>query len=194
MIKSKTVLLIGRPGSGKGVQARKLKEFFGEENTVYCYVGDKLRELVTNEGSFSARMVAEKIIGPGNFAPTFLAVWGWADTLIHKVSPEKHVIIDGSPRLPLEAEVLDEALRFYDREDAILIALDIEESVIRDRLAKRARGDDHDDAITSRIARYDENLAKIKEYLASSHTLVIHHVDASGSPEEVFAQIEKLIS
>ena len=194
MTKSKTILLIGRPGSGKGVQARKLKEYLGEDNVVYCYVGDRLRELTTKEGSFTARMIADKIMGPGNFGPVFIAVWGWADVLIHNVNPEKHVIIDGSPRMPLEAEVLDEALRFYDREDAILIALDIEESVIRDRLARRARGDDHDAAIAMRIKRYDENLAKIKEYLASSHTLVMHHVDASGTPEEVFEQIKKLIS
>lgn len=176
------------------MQARKLRELLGEENTVYCYVGDKLRELTANEGSVSARMVQEKILGPGNFAPTFLAVWGWADKLITTVSPEKHVIIDGSPRKALEAAVLDEALQFYNREDATLIALDIDEAIIRDRLAKRARGDDHDAAITMRIQRYDENLVEIKKYLSTSNTLVMHHIDASGTPEEVFAQIEKLIA
>lgn len=194
MTKSKTILLIGRPGSGKGVQARKLKEYFGAENTVYCYVGDKLRDLVEKEDSYSARIISEKVMGPGTFGPAFIAVWGWADTLIHEVSPEKHVIIDGSPRRPLEAEVLDEALQFYNREDAILIALDIDESSLRERLQKRARGDDHDDAIALRTKRYDENLIEIKKYLASSRTLVIHHVDASGDPDEVFAQIKALIA
>jgi adenylate kinase len=48
------------------------------------------------------------------------------------------------------------------------------------------RSDDNEDAITQRLALYDEKTRPLLDYYAESNRL--HQIDGTGAPEDVFAQ------
>jgi adenylate kinase family enzyme len=69
-----------------------------------------------------------------------------------------------------------------------VINLEIEEGVIRERLEKRARPDDTDEAITRRFAEYQSVTRPILSYLTEKG-IVIHDINAAQLPERVRADI-----
>ncbi len=68
----------------------------------------------------------------GNKAPDFIAIWAWAKELIYSAKPNQHIIFDGSPRTPLEAKALDEALEFYERKNVKPILIDVSQEEARE--------------------------------------------------------------
>src|SRR3989344_7068720 len=95
-------VFIGRSGCGKDTQAELLKKFlearFGLNSVLYISTGDHLRNLKDHLEFYTARFVNEKILNAGEKAPSALGIWAWATELIHGVTENNHVIINGAPR------------------------------------------------------------------------------------------------
>lgn len=131
----KIIILLGRQGSGKGTQAKLLAKEFGFE---YIGSGEILRTFY--EGTTFSAKKAKKVMNAGNYMPTAVIFMLWMQKLeaLKEKGEPKGIILDGSPRKLLEAQLLAQALEWYewDRElNVILITLSYEESI--SRLTKR---------------------------------------------------------
>ncbi len=189
----KTIFLVGRAGCGKGTQAALMRNMLGEDHTLYFYTGQKFRELAEGGHTYTTNMLKEKVLERGLLAPRFLAIWAWADKFIRELKPEHHILLDGSPRIALEAEILMQALTFYDREHAVMLHIDIPASEAITRLSKRGREDDVPDAITKRMEVFEKEMKELRSFVSVHPQMKLVEIDGVGTVKEVFERIRPLI-
>jgi adenylate kinase family enzyme len=193
---TKTIMLMGRSGSGKGSQAKLLKEYL-EKTTglgvIYISTGDKMREVMALKGNETARLIDEKIMKNGNLAPHALPIWAWLDVLIHQdLHNGKHLILDGTPRMAPEAEILIGVLKFYEREHITPIALDIPRDEAERRLLARGRADDVVENIKNRLDSYEAHA--IPTIVVLNKIYKVHNIFATGDKSAIHEKIIKIIN
>ncbi len=126
------IILLGRPGCGKGTQAKLLQEKFGLE---YVGSGSLLREQVKENHNFNT-VKLKAVLERGDLVPTFLVFKAWLDKVdVMKNKPDfKGVVFDGNPRKLLEARLMEDALAWYDWLEfmkVVIIDISPEESYAR---------------------------------------------------------------
>ena len=135
MKKSKAVIFLGPPGSGKGTQADLLRKKFGYE---YIGSGDLLRTR-TKKNDYTGKKIRQ-VIDSGKRVPTPVIFKIWMDKLesFKKKKDLKGLIMDGSPRTVLEAEMLEQALEWYGwNKNKKVIFIDVSPKEVINRLTKR---------------------------------------------------------
>ena len=95
--------------------------------------------------------LAREIAKTGGLQPEFLAVKMWSELFNLYFSPEKNVIIDGSPRRISEAYLLHETLKFYGVEKPVVLYVKVSREVARERMLSRGRADDTEEKIQNRL-------------------------------------------
>ena len=137
MASPQIIIILGRQGCGKGTQAELLVKKFG---LIYIGSGELLRELAA-KSNFSGRKTAQTT-KTGVLVPTSLIFQLWINKL-EEIKQTKDndlagIIFDGSPRKLVEANLLDEALNWYEWNKNIKVLLiDISRREAVDRLTKR---------------------------------------------------------
>jgi adenylate kinase len=111
------------------------------------------------------------------------------------VNADGGFVLDGFPRTVPQSEALDEMLEEIDRPLSIILLLQNDDAISRERLAKRAkeegRADDTPDAIDRRLADYHEKTEPVVEHYRASGNLV--QVHAERSIDEVWAEISRVL-
>ncbi len=178
------IILMGRSGCGKGTQAKLLQKKFGFD---YLSSGDLLRAR-TKIDDFSGQKL-KKVMSQGNLAPTFLISYIWSEKIREiKNKPNlKGLIIDGSPRSLLEAELTSDIFEWYEWSDIKVILLDISDEEAFNRLTKRRRFDDKIEAIRSRLDFYKNDVQPAIDYYEKQGRLI--KVNGQQSIEEVHREI-----
>jgi adenylate kinase family enzyme len=184
-----TFIFIGRSGSGKGTQAELLIRRFTDrgEPVFYAETGKQIRQFLATD-SYSAQL-AKAVSSAGNRQPDFLADYMWTDLLLNQFKGSEHLIFDGTPRSLLQAEILDTAMIFYQRELVYVIALHISHTCATDRLTKRARHDDDETGIKKRLAWYDQDVAPALDYYRTNSRYCLVEIDGDRPIEVVHADI-----
>jgi len=180
----KVIILMGRSGCGKGTQAKLLQKKFGFD---YLSSGDLLRAR-TKIDDFSGQKL-KKVMSQGNLAPTFLISYIWSEKIREiKNKPNlKGLIIDGSPRSLLEAELTSDIFEWYEWSDIKVILLDISDEEAFNRLTKRRRFDDKIEAIRSRLDFYKNDVQPAIDYYEKQGRLI--KINGQQSIEEVHREI-----
>lgn len=183
---SNTVLFMGKPGAGKGTQARLLAEHTGWH---YVSSGARFREIM-EEDNMVARKIRETQ-NAGYLQPHWIATYLFHQTLFG-IGPEDSLILDGFGRTLPEAKVVADTFAWLNRPYTV-IYLHVDEMVVRNRIEKRSheqsRADDA--AIKQRLEEFAEKTLPALEFF-KEHAHVIE-INGSGDLEEIAAQIKEVV-
>ncbi len=136
-----TVTLLGPPGSGKGTQAKRLRDRLGFE---VLSTGDLLRK-ARDAGSEFGRIAAE-FMDRGELVPDEMIVSAIEGAIGDR--GDRPIVLDGFPRNVSQAQALDRALGSRGVDSAILI--DVPDDEVVRRIVNRHQGRSDDTAETAR--------------------------------------------
>ncbi|MCX4241297.1 adenylate kinase [Paraliomyxa miuraensis] len=204
--RSKGIILIGAPGSGKGTQAKKLKDQLG-----YAHIstGDLLRAAV-KEGTALGQK-AKGFMDAGQLVPDDLVI-DLLEEALQTPEAKAGFMLDGFPRTMPQADALD-AVVTIDKVIDLQVPFElIEERVTGRRMSPSGhvyhieynppkvdercdvtgealyqRSDDTPEKVRERLAKFDSETRPVIAHYQQKGVVVA--VDGVGDPEEVFTRI-----
>ena len=178
------IVLFGAPGAGKGTQA---KELIKKYEIPQISTGDILREAIANKTPLG--LEAKKLMDGGNLVSDDI-VNGLVEARLQEADCEKGFILDGFPRTVAQAEALDKILEKFNKKIEKVIALDVSDDEIIERITGRRvskktgkiyhikynppvdekeedleqRADDNKETVMKRLAVYNKQTDPVLEY------------------------------
>ena len=169
MDKINTFVMMGRPGSGKGTQAKLLAKKIGAE--VYSS-GNRLREMA--KGQEFANQKIKKVMERGDLLPAWISSHLFVDALLG-LSHSDGIVFEGACRTLPEAEAFEETSRWLERPYQAVFLM-ISDAEVEKRLSLRngveGRVDDASDAVGNRIKEYEEKTAAAVGFFKSRGVLL----------------------
>ena len=184
------LILFGPPGSGKGTQSEKLIAKYGLK---HLSTGDLLRSEIA--GKTELGLKAKSFMDAGQLVPDAVVI-GMVDAAISANKGVNGFLFDGFPRTKAQAEALDDLLQSHATEIHVVLALDVPEEELIQRMIGRAktsgRTDDADPEVQKkRISVYrNETLAVADHYNAFNKVV---HLNGLGTVDEIFSLLCKEI-
>jgi adenylate kinase len=209
------IVLMGPQGAGKGTQAHLLAERL---NLPMVATGDILREMALSDAPLGLQIRAVQAAGQLVSDDILAEV---IKTRLSRADCEAGCILDGFPRTLPQAKLI-ELIAGELGHRITVISIEMPRELLFKRLAGRqtcgacgaiynlyfapgkkegvcdvdgqplfTRSDDNEESIAQRLALYDEKTRPLLDYFAGSGRL--HRVDGTGSPEEVFSRIVKIL-
>lgn len=179
---------MGRPGSGKGTQAKLLAKSIGAE--VYSS-GNRLREMAKGQGFVNNKIKTK--MDAGDLLPSWLSSHLFTEVLL-SLAPEETIVFEGACRTLPEATDFDETASWLERPYKAIFLV-ISDAEVEKRLALRkgieGRADDASDAIGHRIKEYEQKTAAAVEFFRSKGVLI--EIQGEQSVEAVQADIVKAL-
>lgn len=205
------IVLFGAPGAGKGTQAKFIVDKYGIPQ---ISTGDILREAVKNQTKLGIE--AKKYMDAGKLVPDEV-VNGLVEERLAKKDCEKGFIMDGYPRTVIQAKVLDEILSRLNRNIEKVIALNVPDKDIIERITGRRtskvtgkiyhikfnppidekeedliqRSDDVEEVVVKRLETYKEQTAPVLEYYKSQNK--VYEIDGSKELEKITSEIFNIL-
>ncbi|HEX9476510.1 MAG TPA: adenylate kinase [Candidatus Dormibacteraeota bacterium] len=183
-------LIFGPPGSGKGTQAARIEREFG---MAHLSTGEILRSEASHGsavGKEAARIMAAGDLVPDDLIDRIVA------SRLGRTDAATSVLLDGFPRTIEQAKALDRMLRQLGRKVDYVVALDVPEPLLVDRLLHRAavegRADDTREAIMERMHEYRARTAAVLDHYRRNDVPVAE-VDGVGEVDEVFGRVREAI-
>jgi adenylate kinase len=181
-----TVLIIGRPGSGKGTQAKMLSKRLGWTR---LSTGDRIKQIRDGHEPFSPRV--KELYDKGAFLPDWFADYLLENGLLG-LEPYVGVVLEGCGRTESQAEHFCEIISWLGR-NLLVINLEVSDDEVVRRMTERAkvehRPDSDPEALRQRLAIFDTQTAPALEYFRKCG--FVTDIDGAVSPEEVALAIEK---
>jgi adenylate kinase len=184
------LVLFGPPGAGKGTQANFLKEKY---NLIHISTGDVFRYNIKNETALG--MLAKSFIDKGELVPDQVTI-DMLSKEVEKNAGANGFIFDGFPRTSAQAKALDELMDSKDSQINAMVALEVDDEVLVQRLLERGktsgRADDADESIIrNRIKEYYTKTAILKDYYSEQNKYF--GADGVGSVEEITVRLSTVI-
>ncbi|MBR90381.1 MAG: adenylate kinase [Verrucomicrobiales bacterium] len=190
-MKYKTILLFGAPGSGKGTQGRVLGRV---PNYFYFSCGDVFRNLRPEDPlgrkfmEFSSR---------GELVPDELTVELWqkhldACTRDGEFHPEHDwLVLDGIPRNTSQVDIMNDSISVH----AVLHLACNDMSKMEERIQRRALKENRlDDGNVETIRhRFKTYIEETQPVLDKYRSEIVHDIDSTDTPLNVFANVVKIV-
>jgi len=183
-------IIFGPPGSGKGTQASRIEREF---KLKHLSTGQILRSEVARGTPTGQK--AGRIMAAGDLVPDELIV-----DIVRGRLPEAEtgagVLLDGFPRTVRQAQALDAMLEDEGHRVAAVIALEVPQKDLVERLLERAkvegRADDTREAITERMHEYHKLTEPVLDHYKMKG-VAVERIDGTGSPDQVFERIRRAV-
>ena len=188
------IILFGPPGAGKGTQAGFLVKEFG---IVQLSTGDMLRTAIAEGTDLGQR--AKAVVDAGQLVADNIMV-GIIAERIDQPDCAQGFILDGFPRTVAQAEALDRMLRDKAQKLDVVIEIQVDESILFDRIEKRVsemppaqrRADDNADTLRKRLQIYREQTAPVLPFYRERG--VLRSVDGMQTIEQVTSDVRACLN
>lgn len=177
------LILFGPPGSGKGTQSEKLIERYGLK---HLSTGDLLRSEISNHTRLG--LEAKRYMDQGALVPDEVVISMIREALVS--NPDVNgFLFDGFPRTDAQAKALDELLEQNNTAIDIVLAIQVQEDELINRLLNRGltsgRSDDISEGIIkTRIAEYHKKTSPVADYYNRFNKVV--KISGEGKVEAIF--------
>lgn len=210
------LLIMGRPGAGKGTQAVNIKEYY---NIPHISTGDMFRAAMKNETKLG--LEAKSYMEKGLLVPDEVTI-GIVEERLLEDDCKNGFLLDGFPRTIAQAEALDAFLTKNGvKLDAVLDVNVPVEILVRRMVGRRVcktcgatfhvefnapkvegicdncgakliqRPDDNEETAVNRLAVYDENTAPLLDFYAKKNLLKT--VNGDQPLDKVFEDIKEVL-
>lgn len=182
MNEARTVFFLGKPGCGKGTQARMLAEATGWP---MFSSGKLFRELEKEDTPVGRKLKRE--LADGALSPHWFAMYLYLKSLF-SVPDHSDAIFDGFNRKLPEAELVIDSLRWLERSFSI-IHIRISDEEVHRRIDGRSKAESRSDdaAVAERLKEYYEYTEPAIELFRNAGVLI--ELDGERSPEAINADI-----
>jgi adenylate kinase len=184
------LVLLGAPGSGKGTQATRLKNYL---DVPHVSTGELLRAAVT--AGTPLGLQAKGVMEAGGLVSDDV-VLGMLEERLLMPDTRNGFILDGYPRNLVQANALTGLLAKLNQPVDIAVQLDVDTEILVERLAGRAkdegRADDSPDAVRKRLGVYQSQTAPVVDFYRNLGKLA--HLNGVGSLDEVFTRITEALA
>lgn len=190
---SKTVVLFGPPGCGKGTQAARLKESLG---VPHISTGDMFRDHKARQTDLGKRV--QEIMDKGELVPDEVTN-AMVRERLGRDDVKGGALLDGYPRNTDQAKELDGILSDLGRAVDAVVVLEVSEEEVTRRLIERGkdsgRADDQDPAtIRNRLEVYREQSEPCVAYYTEVRPETVHRIDGVGTIDAVSERILKSLN
>ena len=182
----KNIVLFGPPGAGKGTQAEKIRLKY---DLVHISTGDVFRFNISKNTELGE--LAKSYMDKGDLVPDKVTV-KMLEAEVEKFPNANGFIFDGFPRTESQATALESLLNKYDTSITGMIALEVADDILINRLLERGkesgRADDSNrEVIENRIKEYYSKTAILKTFYQRKNCYF--GVNGVGDIDEITARI-----
>ena len=175
------IVFIGPPGSGKGTQCERLAEHLG---VTHLSTGELFRQHIGRETELGK--LAAEFMDAGNLVPDHIVVQLVYESL-GEAQYSAGCLLDGFPRSVPQAQALDALVNEHGRTLDMILALDVPQDVLVNRMLARRRKDDSLETIQQRLDVYRQQTQPVLDYYQQQEILV--YIDGNGTIEDVSQRI-----
>lgn len=170
------ILLMGAAGAGKSIQGHQLADQYG-----YAYIstGEIFRVLIT--GKRRNEMLAGQLLSDDEVIKVL-------DKVLELIDTKEQFILDGFPRTKPQVDWLLDQYKAGRFGLPTVINLEISEDVVHERLRKRGRLDDTEEAIKLRHQQYEAVTKPLISYM-QKQGIDVFDIDADRDPQVVHRDI-----
>ena len=184
------LVLFGPPGAGKGTQSQKLIEKYG---LIHLSTGDLLRGEISQGTTLG--LEAKKLMDEGALVPDAVVI-GMISNKLDANKEAKGFIFDGFPRTVAQAEALDNLLESKQSAISGMIALQVNDVELEQRLLLRGKDsgrpdDANPEVIRKRIKEYNDKTAPVADFYQAQGKF--KSINGIGSIDEIFGSITSII-
>lgn len=187
--KMKNIVLFGPPGAGKGTQATLLKKKY---DLLHISTGDVFRYNIKNETDLGK--LAKSYMDKGDLVPDEVTI-NMLKAEVEKNADANGFIFDGFPRTQSQAIALDEFLSEKGEQINGMVALEVPEDLLVERLLERGktsgRTDDTDESkIRNRFNEYNTKTAILKDFYQAQGNY--YGINGVGNIDEITARLAEV--
>ena len=184
------LVLLGPPGSGKGTQAARLKDYL---EVPHISTGDLLRAEVAAGSKLG--LEAKEVMARGELVSDAILL-GMLEDRFSRPDTANGFILDGYPRNLAQADALGKLLARIGQKFDAAVQLDVPTELLVERIAGRAkaegRADDTPESVRTRLKVYNDQTAPVIDYYRQQGELNV--VNGVGELDDVFARIIEAIT
>lgn len=186
-MKPHAIFFIGKPGCGKGTQAKLLADQAGWP----IFASGKLfREIAKLDTPVGRKVKMEN--DAGMLAPHWFAMYLYMKSLF-SIAEDSGVIFDGFNRKVPEAELVIDSLKWLNR-SFVVLHIQVSDDEVRRRLSgrKEIEGRADDSAVDERLKEYYEHTEHAIEVFRATGRLL--EIRGEQSPEEIAKDIREALA
>lgn len=171
------IIFLGLAGSGKSTQGQILAKKYGWQ---WISAGD----LIRRDGRFDETVQSGNLVGHEELSALMSEAFDKAE------AAGQTVVLDGYPR---DLEQTNWLLDNYADQIAVVIYVEVQKEELLNRIAKRGRADDTEDALKRRFEIAEQNNCSILSLLKSKN-IRVETVDGAGPIELITKRVEEVLN